>query len=133
MLKQKNELNFRNNDEYLKREAVRVIAERRTSGMEGLVGGLAAIIINTERDKHKAAVQEILNYTGYYYIRTLEDDKQIMSIIELAGSADILLCSRKRPDNPFRRFNLNPKSQYLPDTRLETFVFNLTFALCLKK
>ena len=116
--------NFINSDEYLKKETERVARERKSLGLEGLVGGLEAIIINTQEDKHKAAVEELLATTGYYHETSYSNEYFITSILKLKNSADILLRNRKIPENPFQKYNLNPKSKYLPDTRLETFIFN---------
>jgi len=116
--------NFINSDEYLKKETERVALERKSLGLEGLVGGLEAIIINTQEDRHKAAVEELLATTGYHHETSYSNEYFITSILKLKNSADILLRYRKNPENPFQKYNLNPKSEYLPDTRLETFIFN---------
>jgi len=117
---------FQNNDDFLKLEAARVIRERKSLGLHGLVGGLEVIIINTQAEKQKAAVQEFLATTGYNYVNTYSDEAYITSILKLENSADIIVRVRKIADNPFRKYNLNPKSENLPDTRLETFVFRTT-------
>jgi len=122
----KSSYNFQNSDGYLDKETEKVTRERLTMGLDGLVGGLEAVIINTQKDKQKAAVQEFLATTGYNYINTYSDEAYITSILKLENSADILVRVRKEADNPFRKYNLNPKSAYLPDTRLETFVFGTT-------
>jgi 4-hydroxyphenylpyruvate dioxygenase-like putative hemolysin len=43
--------------------------------------------------------------------------------LKAQGSADILVRSRVNGDNPFAPFNAFAKSKHLPNTRLETFVF----------
>ncbi|MDP6046711.1 MAG: hypothetical protein QGG25_13975, partial [Phycisphaerae bacterium] len=55
---------FTNNDEFLLTQAPRVIAKRRADGLEGLVGGLECVIINTEPDRRQAAAEELLKFTG---------------------------------------------------------------------
>ncbi len=114
---------FKNSDEFLIKEVKKILEYRRSTGLDGLVGGLQAIIINTETENQKPAVQELLNFTGYEYETTISDENFITSILKLKNSADILVRSRKKELNPFKRFNLNPKSEQLPNTRLETFVF----------
>ncbi len=114
---------FENSDEFLQEEVKRVAREQRELGLQGLVGGLQAIIINTEPQNLKPAAQEFLDYTGYNFDSAFEDENFVNCLLLRDGSTDILLRSRKNADNPFREFNLYSKSQHLPNTRLETFVF----------
>ncbi len=51
---------FKNSDEYLRDKITLVLEDRRKLGLHGLVGGLNCIVINTEPDKQKAAVEEFL-------------------------------------------------------------------------
>ncbi|MFC1713799.1 hypothetical protein ACFL6S_09030 [Candidatus Poribacteria bacterium] len=110
-------------DEYLKQETARVLEEREKLGLNGLVGGLACVIINTEQDRQKAAVEELLRYTGLRFVQAFEDSRYRTCVLKTEGSADFLIRSRKNSDNPFTPFNIAPKSRHLPNTRLETFVF----------
>lgn len=110
-------------DEYLKAETARVLEERENLGLNGLVGGLACVIINTEPDRQKAAVVELLKYTGLECVENFEDSQYKTCVLKTEGSADLLIRSRKNADNPFVLFNEAPKSRHLPNTRLETFVF----------
>ncbi len=110
-------------DEYLKQETARVLEERQNLGLGGLVGGLACVIINTEPDRQKAAVAELLKYTGLEFVQAFEDSQYKTCVLKTEGSADFLIRSRKNADNPFITFNIAPKSRHLPNTRLETFVF----------
>lgn len=114
---------FSNSDDFLQAEVKRVGKEHEELGLEGLVVGLQAIVINTEPDNLKLAAKEFLNYTGYKFDSAFEDDDFVTCVLKLQDSADILIRSRKSDDNPFREFNLNPKSKNLPNTRLETFIF----------
>ena len=114
---------FQNSDDFLQAEVKRVGKEHEELGLTGLVGGLQAIVINTEPDNLKKAAQELLNYTGYEFDSAFEDEEFVTCVLKLHDSADILLRNRKAEDNPFREFNLNPKSKSLPNTRLETFIF----------
>jgi 4-hydroxyphenylpyruvate dioxygenase-like putative hemolysin len=115
---------FKNSDDFLKTEVKRVLKERRSAGLDEVVGGLQAIIINTETGNQKTAVQELLDFTGYEYQKTFSDEEFITSILKQKTSADILIRSRKSNNNPFKKYNLHPKSKHLPNTRLETFIFN---------
>ena len=117
-------LDFSNSDEYLKQQTPKVIAERKHLGLVGLVGSLAAVIINTEGDRQKAAASELLRFTGYVYDTTFEEQQYTTCALKCAGSADFLIRSRKDGKNPFLEYSLAPKSRHLPNTRLETLVFH---------
>ncbi len=117
--------NFANSDRFLKRETARVLARRKKSGLEGLVGGLECVIINTEPEKLRATVRELLDYTGLRFDSSFEDGRGAFCVLKTEGSADFLVASRKGGRNPFARFNDFPKSRHLPNTRLETFVFSV--------
>jgi 4-hydroxyphenylpyruvate dioxygenase-like putative hemolysin len=101
----------------------RVLEQRTRLGLDGLVGGLECVIINTEPERQQAAVHEILRFTGLECTAVFEDEEYRTYILKTPGSADFLIRSRKNPDNPFTPFNLFPRSRHLPNTRLETFVF----------
>jgi len=118
--------NFQNSDERLKEEAEEIKEFRSKTGLEGLTGGLEALIINTEPDKQRAAVRELLRYTDLKVADIFEDADFQTCVLETADSADFLVRSRKKNSNPFRIFNDGPKSRNLPNTRLETFVFRTT-------
>lgn len=119
---------LRNSDERLKTDSPRVIAKRKRLGLEGVVGGLAAVIINTEPERQKSSAEELMRYTGLEYHGAFEDDKYRTCLLETPSyskfqSADFLVRSRIKDDNPFNQINLASKSKHLPNTRLETFVF----------
>ena len=103
-----------------------IIEFRRKTGLDGLTGGLEALIINTEPDKQQVAVRELLQYTGLKVADVFEDADFQTCVLETADSADFLVRSRKKRKNPFRVFNDGLKSHNLPNTRLETFVFLTT-------
>ena len=117
---------FTNSDDYLKREIPRVLVERKDLGLEGLVGGLDSVIINTEPDQQRAWVEELLQYTGLQLAGAFEGHQYKTCVLTAPGSATFLVRSRKDPHNPYVEFNKSPKSQHLPNTRLETFVFQTT-------
>jgi hypothetical protein len=118
-----NVLNFQNSDKLLKKAIPQVLKERRQLGLEGLVGGLECVIINTEPIHQKQAVTEFLRYTGLDFEITFEDQNFRTCVLKIKGSADFLIQSRKDKTNPFRKINLFPKSKRLPNTRIETLVF----------
>lgn len=121
---------LRNSDEFLLEKAPEIVAERKLLGLEGLVGGLQAVIINIEPERHRATAEELLKYTGLEYNGAFEDDEFRTCVLKTPSpgefrSADFLIRSRIKGDskNPFSQLNIAPKSRHLPNTRLETFVF----------
>ena len=116
------------NDQDLRREAASIIEEREISGLEGLVGGLVAVVINTEPELQSAAVNELVRYSGLQFYEAFQDEMQRTYVLKVPGehrfrSADFLIRSRLKGSNPFQRANDAPRSRSLPNTRLETFVF----------
>lgn len=116
---------FKNSDDYLKEKIPDILEERKSIGLEGLVGGLECVIINTESDRQKAAAQELLRYTGLEFDQAFQDSNSRTCVLKTQNSADFLIRSRIKGDNPFAAFNAFPKSKHLPHTRLETFVFEV--------
>jgi len=116
---------FRNSDQYLRKEIEVVLEQRLKYGLGGLVGGLNNVIINTEPDRQKAAVEELLKYTGLNVAEAFEDSDFRTVVLKTGGSADFIIRSRKK-ENPFLKLNRFPKSTHVPNTRLETFVFETT-------
>lgn len=115
-------IDFRNSDERLLREAPALIEERKRAGLEGLVGGLEFLVINTEPEHQRGAVDELLARTGLALADAFEDETARTVVLTVSGSADVLLTSRKG-GSPFAAFTDHPKSSRMPATRLETFVF----------
>ena len=113
---------FRNSDEYLRKEVEVVLNQRRELGLDGLVSGLNNVIINTEPDRQKAAVEEFLRFTELSVTEAFEDSDFRTVVLKTQGSADFLIRSRKK-ENPFSELNRFPKSGHVPNTRLEAFVF----------
>ncbi|MGV8174846.1 MAG: hypothetical protein ACP5OU_04015 [Methanothrix sp.] len=115
-------------DEDLRKEAARVRREREHSGQEGLVGGLQAVIINCEPHLQEAAVEELIRYSGLQIHEAFMDDRQKTYVLKVPGnerfsSANFLIRSRLKGANPFQQANAAPKTHDMPNTRLETFVF----------
>ena len=118
--------NFKASDAFLKEKANMIKDIRRSVGLDGLVAGLDSIIINTEPDRQKLAVEEILRYTGFDFKSAFETKQKRVCVLKRRNSAAILVESRLNEQNPFVFFNNFPKSTHLPNTRLETFVFNIS-------
>ena len=116
---------FKSSDEYLRKEVASVREERKKLGLDGLVKGLNGVVINTEPDHQEATVEEFLRFTGLNVAEAFEDSEFRTVVLKTEGSADFLIRSRKR-ENPFLSLNEFPKARYLPNTRLETFVFETT-------
>lgn len=119
---------LKDSDDHLKNEALKIADERKRTGLEGLVGGLQAIVISVEPEMQKAAVEELLRYTGLNFQKAFEDSSSRTCVLKVPGSsdfrsADFLIISRLQGSNPFEKINVAPKSKHLPNTRLETFIF----------
>jgi hypothetical protein len=115
-------------DVNLQREAAHIVEKRVHLGLDGLVGGLQAVIINTEPQMQISASEELLRYTGLRHHSAFQDRDFRTCVLKVPKSpefrsADFLIRCRLRGSNPFRDINLGPKSSHLPNTRLETFVF----------
>ncbi len=120
----RNRDHFDNTDDFLQREAQRVVEERQVLRLEGLVGGLDCIIINTEPSRHQAAVEELLAYTGLDFKAGFEDPQALTCVLDVADSARCLVRGRKTA-SPFPDAGVFPKTRGLPGTRLETLVFEV--------
>jgi len=114
---------FANSQAALQRAVPRVLEERRRRGLDGLVGGLSAIYINTEPGEQQAALAELLRYTGLDLEGVYAGPSYITGVLKTAGSADVIVRSRRGSENSFAAFNDHPKSRHLPHTRLETLLF----------
>ena len=117
---------FANSDERLIERAEEVIEKRRSSGLENLVGGLQCMIINTEPARHRDAVEELLRYTGLSFEAAFENQEIRAVVLKTECSADFMITSRKNGATSFTRFNDFSKSRRLPNTRLESYVFETT-------
>jgi len=114
---------FRNDDSVLAARVENVLQVRRSLGLEGLVGGLEAVVFNVEPDRLKAAAAEFLDTTGYFFGAAFDGPEAEACVLQLPGSADFLLRARKPGPNPFDAEPKGPKSAHLPHTRVETMVF----------
>ncbi len=114
---------FSNSEDRLEKETERVKEERKELGLDGLVRGLEAVIINTENPRHVPAVEELLNFTGLRLHSFFRNPRLDTAVLKREGSADFLVRTRRKVGNPFKAYNKGPKSDHLPNTRLEAFVF----------
>jgi hypothetical protein len=101
-----------------------ILDQRRDAGLEGLVGGLDAVIVTCEQDKLGMAAAELLQYSGHSCTGAFSDAYGSMYVLSCPGSASLILRSRKGADNPFLWLNAAPVAKKLPNTRLETLVFS---------
>ncbi len=97
---------------------------RRDAGLEGLVGNLDAVIIATEPDHLVPAVYELLRYTGLSCIEAFFEQEFQSYVLSIPGSASVIVRSRDLVENPFIELNKARMTGSLPNTRLETFVFD---------
>jgi hypothetical protein len=114
---------FKNSEEVLAEQVPEVLEERRRLGLEGLVGALSAVIINVEHYNQRAAAAEMLRRTGMRLVGVYSGPHYVTCHLHTGHSTDILLRSRRDDHHPFRPFNDHPKSRVLPNTRVETMVF----------
>ncbi|MFW3146093.1 MAG: hypothetical protein ACMUIE_04700 [Thermoplasmatota archaeon] len=116
-------LNFRNSDEVLKQAVPMAMENRKVWGLEGLIKGLQSVIINTEERNFESASQELMDFTGLGFHSAFEDALFRNMVLKVEDSADFIVRNRKSETSPFRKYNIAPKTAHLPDTRLETLVF----------
>jgi len=115
---------FYNDDTFLKEEVPKVMAIRKEIGLEGLVGDLEAIVINVEKENFPHALLDLLSNTGLEIFESYEDNEYFRTVLRKENSADFIFQYRKdTTSNPFKETNINPKSEELPNTRLETLIF----------
>jgi hypothetical protein len=108
----------------LQKRASLALDNRRNAGLEGLVGNLDAVIIATEPDHLVPAVYELLRYTGLSCVEAFFEQEFQSYVLSIPGSASVIVRSRDLPENPFVELNKARMTGTLPNTRLETFVFD---------
>ena len=113
-----------NQERDLVEHASLVLDNRRDAGLEGLVGRLDAVIIATEPDHLVPAVYELLQYTGLSCTEAFFEQEFQSYVLGIPGSASVIVRSRGVPENPFGELNKAKMTGTLPNTRLETFVFD---------
>ena len=102
-----------------------MVKGRQDAGLEGLVGGLEAVVINTEPGRLEPGVDELLHFTGLGITERFVDSKTTAYVLATRDSPSLVIMSRGRGANPFHPFNQAEKARALPNTRLETFVFRV--------
>ncbi|HUV25449.1 MAG TPA: hypothetical protein VMW26_08480 [Methanomassiliicoccales archaeon] len=113
---------FENSEEYLDQQVPLILEERKEAGLEGLVGGLDSVLINVEAEMQMKAVREILNSTGLRITDAFGKGSKRTYVLGGTGGADLLITIRD-DENPFQEMNEHPRTSHLPNTRLETLVF----------
>lgn len=116
-------LPFANDDAKLLRDVEQARADRAHWKLDGLVGGLEAVVVNVDHQRLRLAVEEFLNTTGYVFDSAHEEMGRRTCVLRHEGSADFLFTERVGQENPFREYNVGPKTEHLPDSRLETLIF----------
>ncbi|SKA77918.1 hypothetical protein SAMN02745704_01063 [Paucidesulfovibrio gracilis DSM 16080] len=116
-------LPFENSDTALREQVDQTLQTRKAAGLEGMVGGLEAVVVNVEPESLRDAAQEFLSVTGYMFEQAWRSESGRGCQLRQEGSADFLFTCRSGECTPFAPFNPGPKSQHLPQTRLETFIF----------
>jgi hypothetical protein len=104
--------------------AKRILEERNDAGLEGLVGNLDSVFIATEPDHLVPAVYELLRFTGLSCTESFFNSESQSYVLRVPGSPSVIVRSRLSPKNPFIPFNKAKLTGNLPNTRLETFVFD---------
>lgn len=114
---------FANDDKRLISRAEQAAQERKDAGLEGLTGGLECVIINVTGERFRAAVEELLNYTGLEFRSAFTDNGKKAAVLGREGGSDFLVTVRGQGRNPFIPFSTGPKTEHMPHARLETFVY----------
>ncbi len=114
---------FKNSDEVLSRSVPMAIDNRREFGLDRLVKGLNAVIINTEGINFNSAVKELLDFTGLNLHSSYENECKKEAVLKVDDSADFIVRYRRSGKNPFLPYNIAPKTKDLLNSRLETLVF----------
>jgi len=105
-------------------QASEVTDNRRDAGLDGLVNGLDSVIIATEPAHLVPAVYELLRYTGLSCNGAFYEQDFQSYVLGLPSSASIIIRSRGLAQNPFGNVNKAKMTGSMPNTRLETFVFD---------
>lgn len=108
----------------LEERASLALDTRRDAGLEGLIGNLDAVIIATEPDHLVPAVYELLRYTGLSCVEAFFEQDFQSYVLSVPASASVIVRSRDLAENPFVELNKARMTGSLPNTRLETFVFD---------
>ncbi len=108
--------------------AERVVEEHKRKGLEGLVTGLQAVIINTEPELQNSAIEELIQYSGLRFQEAFQDSYFRTCVLRVPGFARVSFRRLPYP-NPAKkpqslpgvepRPTVSTSSQYTPgDVRL---------------
>ena len=111
-----------NDDGALLKQVDRVLGERAEAGLDGLVGDLQCIVVNTEPGLLQDAAREFLQFTGHDLVSAAESTDLQHCLLRRPGSADVLLTARMSDTSLFPSCQ-TPRCMHLPHARLETFIF----------
>ena len=114
---------FQNDDAVLLEKVEQVLAARERDGLGGLVGGLAAVIVNTAPDDLIPAAGELVATTALRQEAAFATPDASCLLLRDGFGADFLLTSRVSGDNPFLPYNHGEKTPPVVPARLETFVY----------
>ena len=118
---------FENSENYLNWRVPEALENRKKRKLNGLVGDLEAILINIEPENKEATINEIQKFTGYNMEEEFTEKEIDTLIFKEKNSADIIITSREPENsNPYKKFNIAPKTEKAPNTRLETLIFETT-------
>lgn len=117
------ETTFHNDDATLLRGVDQVLSARRRDGLEGLVGGLCAVGVNTAPDDLLPAARELVATTALGLETAFVTETASCLHLRDGWGADVLLTARANGDNPFLPYNHGSKTARWVPGRLETFVF----------
>jgi len=114
---------FHNDDTVLLAQVEKVLAARRRAGLEGLVGGLAAVMVTTAPEDLLPAAKELVGTTALAQVAAFATDTATSLVLRDGFGADFLLQARQGGDNPFTPYNHGVKTPPVVAGRLETFVY----------
>ncbi len=78
-------------DESLRQDVSQVLAKRKRLGLDGLVSGLQAVIINIEPQMQQAAVAELLRYSGLEFQNAFQDTDYRTCVLKAADKLQLRL------------------------------------------
>lgn len=121
---------FQNDDVLLLQKVEAAVTARTKAGLDGLVGDLVAVVINTAPGGLPAAADELVRTTAMDCVGVVANPfvaSQTPCLLLRDGlGADVLLACRDGGDNPFEPYTTGLKTGAVAPARLETFVFACT-------
>jgi hypothetical protein len=110
MLNSTNQQRFgdKKNSDFFEEYVYRLLAERDSSGLTEMIGGIEALIISVEPGNSVEYITELALMTPYQYLVTLDSDQHWTHVLRIdMNSPDILLREVKNPvyNDIFRNLN----------------------------